>query len=91
MDNNSLNPYLRFSELGTYAVADGRIPNYSYFDLSAVWPVWRGIEIRAGATNVLDKSPPIVDFFISGTGGPNSYPTYDLLGRELFVAFTAKF
>jgi iron complex outermembrane recepter protein len=45
-----------------------------------------------GATNnVLDKGPPIVDFFISGTGGPNSYPTYDLLGRELFAAFTAKF
>ena len=91
VDNNSPNPYLRFSELGAYAVADGRIPNYSYIDLSAVWPVWRGIELRAGAVNVLDKAPPIIDFFISGTGGPNSYPTYDLLGRELFVAFTAKF
>jgi iron complex outermembrane receptor protein len=91
MDNNSNNPYLHFAELGAYAIIDGRIPNYSYLDLAAVWPVWHGFELRVGANNVLDKSPPIIDYAISGTGGPNSYPTYDLLGRELFAAFTAKF
>jgi outer membrane receptor protein involved in Fe transport len=90
VDNNSPNSYLRFSELGAYDSIDGRIPNYSYLDLAAIWPVWRGIELRAGATNVLDKSPPIVGYAISGTGSPNSYPTYDLLGRELYVAFTAR-
>jgi outer membrane receptor protein involved in Fe transport len=91
MDNNSNNPYLHFSELGAYAIIDGRMPNYSYLDLAVSWPVWHGIELRAGANNVLDKSPPIIDYAISGTGSPNAYPTYDLMGRELFAAFTARF
>jgi len=25
------------------------------------------------------------------SGSPNAYPTYDTLGRQLFVAFTATF
>jgi hypothetical protein len=41
----------------------------------------------------LDKDPPLIPSGdISGNSGPaNSYPTYDYLGRQLFVAFTAKF
>jgi len=47
--------------------------------------------VRAGVTNVLDKSPPVISFELTGSGTPNTYPTYDELGRDLFVAFTAKF
>ena len=28
---------------------------------------------------------------IAGTGLPNTYPTYDLLGRKMFIGFTANF
>jgi iron complex outermembrane recepter protein len=91
LDNNNANPFLKFSELGEYSYISGRIGNYSYLDLSFSWPLWQGIEIRGGANNVLDKSPPLIDYFIAGTGSPNTYPTYDTLGRELYIAFTAKF
>jgi iron complex outermembrane receptor protein len=90
-DNNSDNPSLNFSEVGAYDFVDRRIPNYNYFDLSVVWPVWQGIEVRAGVNNVLDKDPPIIDGSITATGTPNTYPTYDLLGRQIFVGLTAKF
>jgi iron complex outermembrane receptor protein len=90
-DNNSPNPALHFAELGKYDVINARIPNYSYLDLAAVWPVWHDVQIRAGVNNVLDKDPPIVPTDITGTGSANSYPTFDILGREIFVSFTAKF
>jgi iron complex outermembrane receptor protein len=90
-DNDSKDPSLQFSEFGAYDYVMRRIPNYSYLDLSVIVPVWRGIEVRGGVNNVLDKDPPILDGSITGTGSPNTYPTYDLLGRQFFVGFTAKF
>ena len=70
-----------------------RIPGYSYIDLAAIWHLDRHMELRAGVNNVLDKDPPVLpENDISGNAGPsNSFRTYDLLGRQLFVAFTAKF
>ena len=59
--------------------------------LSAIWPVGHGIEIRAGVNNVTDKDPPLIGDDITGTGSPNTYPVFDLLGRELFVGVRAKF
>ena len=47
-------------------------------------------ELRGGINNVTDKDPPVVPFFIQ-PGGANAYSAYDQLGRQLFVAFTAKF
>jgi iron complex outermembrane receptor protein len=91
LDNNSNNPALMFSEFGEYDYVDARIPNYSYLDLAAIWPVWRSIELRAGVNNVLDKSPPVISSELTGVGTPNTYPTYDELGRNLFIAFTARF
>jgi iron complex outermembrane recepter protein len=41
--------------------------------------------------NILDQDPPLVSQPISGTGSPNTYPTYDLLGRQVFISATAKF
>jgi iron complex outermembrane recepter protein len=67
------------------------IPERSYIDLSAVWRVRDSVAIRAGVNNVFDQDPPLVDTLITGTGLPNSYPTYDLLGRKLFVGFTLDF
>ena len=41
--------------------------------------------------NVFDKDPQIINSAIVGTGLPNAYPTYDFLGRQMFVGFTANF
>jgi iron complex outermembrane recepter protein len=99
-DNNSTNPLLAGAEelssgvpAPAYDQYNARIPGYSYLDLTAVWHVLKNLELRAGCSNLLDKDPPLIPSGdITGNSGPaNSYPTYDYLGRQLFVAFTAKF
>jgi outer membrane receptor protein involved in Fe transport len=92
-DNNSSNPLLANVEEGSYDPYSARIPGYSYLDLAAVWHVQKNIELRAGCNNLLDKDPPVLpEADIAGTGGgANSFPTYDLLGRNIYMAFTAKF
>jgi outer membrane receptor protein involved in Fe transport len=92
-DNNSGNPLLHFAEEGAYDQYNAHIPGYSYFDLTAVWHVLKQLEVRAGVNNVLDKDPPIIPSLdISGNAGPaNSFGAYDYLGRQVFIAFTAKF
>jgi iron complex outermembrane receptor protein len=101
-DNNSSNPLLAGVEEESQGPAapppyydqfNARIPGYSYLDLTAVWHAMRSLELRAGVTNLLDKDPPLIPSGdISANSGPaNSYPAYDYLGRQLFVAFTAKF
>lgn len=92
-DNNSGNPLLQYVEEGAYDQYNARIPGYSYLDLTAEWYATRQLELRAGVTNVLDKDPPIIPSLdISGNAGAaNSFDAYDYLGRQIFVAFTAKF
>lgn len=87
-EGNSPDPTLNS---GTYDAFRAYIPNYSYFDLSAVWPIGHGITLRGGMNNLFDKNPPIIGSDITATGSPNTYPTYDLLGREVFVSFSAKY
>jgi len=67
------------------------LPARNYLDVSAQWNVNDVLRVRAGVNNVLDQDPPLVNSLIAGTGLPNTYPTYDLLGRKLFVGFTANF
>jgi len=89
LDNNTGNPLL--ASLPGYSVFDAKLPSYSYLDLSAIWQLSKHLSIRAGVNNILDKDPPLVNEDETGTGQPNTYPTYDLLGRMIFFAFTAKF
>lgn len=93
LDANTGNPLLVNTTFGpgTYDQFDARLPNYSYIDLAAIWNVSSHLSLRAGVNNLLDKDPPLVDEYVSQTGAPNTYPTYDLLGRVLFAAFTVKF
>ena len=88
LDSNSSDPSL---SNGLYDAFDARMPGISYLDLSASWKVIKYLEIRAGLNNALDKNPPIVSANVVVSGAANSLPTYDQLGREVFVAFTAKF
>jgi outer membrane receptor protein involved in Fe transport len=90
-DNNSSDPTLQYAEEGGYDSINAKIPAYNYLDLSAILTVWNGIQVRAGANNVFDKAPPVVPSDITATGSANTYPTYDVVGREVFMGFTAKF
>jgi outer membrane receptor protein involved in Fe transport len=98
LDNNDPNPLLyghsyrnRHTGGPAFNYFQARLPNFSYLDLAATWHAYKGIDIRAGINNVLDKDPPLVTSEITGSGANNTYETYDTLGRQLFVAFTAKF
>ncbi|MDB6090804.1 MAG: hypothetical protein JWN85_3588, partial [Gammaproteobacteria bacterium] len=91
-DNNDRDPSLSGKEVGTYDPYNTQIPNISYIDLSAIYTVREGISIRAGINNLFNKDPPIVAVdYTGGAGTPNSFPTYDLLGRQAFIGITAKF
>jgi iron complex outermembrane receptor protein len=96
-DNNSPDPTLHFStsnnvtgKLG-YDFFNARIPAYNYFDLEASWHINRLVSLRGGINNVLDKDPPVVDSLIVAGGQANTYDIYDLFGRQLFIAVSAKF
>ena len=99
-DNNSTNALLAGSEesganIGApyYDAYGARIPGYSYLDVAAIYHLDRNLELRAGVNNVLDKSPPVIpeDDISGAAGASNSFQAYDLLGRQIYVAFTAKF
>jgi iron complex outermembrane receptor protein len=86
-EGNTTDPTLTKGKIDTF----DHIPDYNYFDVSAQWNVRKGVVLTAGVNNVFDKNPPLLNNTITGTGTPNSYPTYDILGREGFVALSAKF
>lgn len=85
LDSNTADPTL---SNGKYDAFDARMPGISYLDLEASWKATHGLQLRAGVNNVTDKNPPIVSANVAVSGAANSYPTYDQLGREIFVAFT---
>jgi outer membrane receptor for ferrienterochelin and colicin len=90
-DNNSNDPTLHFASAGVYDYFNATIPAFSYLDLQATWNVNQILQLRAGANNVLDKDPPLINNTIVAGGAANTYDIYDMFGRQLFVAFTAKF
>ena len=90
-DNNSPDPTLHLSTFNGYDYVNAEIPAFNYLDLEATWNINEIVQIRAGANNLLDKDPPLVNTDIVAGGAANTYSTYDLFGRQLFLAFTAKF
>jgi iron complex outermembrane recepter protein len=89
-DNNSPDETLHFSTYGAYSFEPAHIGSFSYLDLALTYHALKNLEIRGGVNNVTDKDPPVVPLTIQ-PGGANTYSTYDQLGRELFIAFTARF
>ncbi len=89
LDRNTSQPGL---SNGQFDAANATLPAINYLDLSVAWRVNTILTMRAGVNNILDQDPPIVSQgVIVTTGEPNTYPTYDLLGRQLFFSATAKF
>jgi hypothetical protein len=41
--------------------------------------------------NLFDRNPPLVPVAIQPGGAPNTYGTYEALGRQLYIAATVKF
>jgi len=76
---------------GTIDPFNHKLPARNYVDLAALWNVNDKFKVRAGVNNVFDQDPPLVNALIAGTGLPNTYPSYDLLGRKMFVGLTAHF
>jgi outer membrane receptor protein involved in Fe transport len=88
LDTNSADPILTN---GANDHFDAHIAAQNYLDLSAAWNVVKSLQVRAGVNNLFDRDPPINASNVVSSGAANSYPTYDQLGRQVFVAFTAKF
>ncbi|MGI8839629.1 MAG: TonB-dependent receptor domain-containing protein [Caulobacteraceae bacterium] len=87
-DGNQSNPLFGGPIGDTF---DDHIPAYNYFDLSGTYKVRPGVVVRAGINNIFDRDPPLLDSNVVGSGNPNTYSTYDLLGRAVFVGLTADF
>ncbi|MBV9697982.1 MAG: TonB-dependent receptor [Gammaproteobacteria bacterium] len=88
LDENDPDPSLN---AGKYRALNARLPAVSYLDLATTWDFAKGLQLRAGINNLFDKDPPVVGQDVAASGLPNAYPTYDTLGRQLFLAFTATF
>ncbi|MFL6549389.1 MAG: TonB-dependent receptor domain-containing protein [Povalibacter sp.] len=89
LDANSSDPDLNPN--GDFDSFNAKLPVRNYFDLSGLWNFGTGTTVRVGINNIFDKDPPLISTNISGTGGPNSYPTYDILGRQAFLGVSQKF
>jgi iron complex outermembrane recepter protein len=91
-DNNSSQPPLQNAEAGFYNPYLTHIPNYSYLDLGAIWALTRNVQLRLAVNNVFDKDPPMLPLEVTvKAGNLNSFPTYDILGRNILLAVGATF
>jgi outer membrane receptor protein involved in Fe transport len=90
-DANTGNPLLANPNYN-FDVYNARIPSFSFLDLEATWHPTKILTIRAGAATSSTKDPPLL---VSQAGLVAAYRehrrAYDIFGRQLFVAFTAKF
>jgi outer membrane receptor protein involved in Fe transport len=98
LDNNDSDPTLsgaehRDPETGEppYKAFGAEFPTYSYFDLAGTWNATEDIQVRLGINNMLDKDPPLGTVEVVGGGAANTYSTYDIMGRQVFMSVTAKF
>ena len=89
-DNNQSNPVLQNSSYAGFDSFNNRIPSYSYFDVAATYNPLENVELRAGISNLFDNDPPLVSSEIISGGAANTYETYDLFGRQIFLGFTVK-
>jgi iron complex outermembrane recepter protein len=76
-----------------YDAYNAEIGSQSYLDMEVTWHPTKILTVRAGANNILDKDPPLLvtqTGLVQG-GAANTSDAYDIFGRQLFVAFTARF
>jgi iron complex outermembrane recepter protein len=76
---------------GAYSFAQKQLPNMNYIDLTVGWHGGNNLEIRGGINNLFDKDPPLVPLAIQPGGAPNTYGTYEALGRQIYLAASVRF
>jgi outer membrane receptor protein involved in Fe transport len=91
LDNNDSNPLLAGAALGAPVIFRARMPAVSYLDLSASWHASDHLQVRGGINNIFDRDPPLASFELVSGGAANHYEYYDGMGRQVFLAVTAKF
>jgi outer membrane receptor protein involved in Fe transport len=74
---------------------DNTINQYNYIDLSASYKLWDKYTFRAGVNNLFDKDPPVLNADYAVSGGfigenGNTFTMYDVMGRVLYMSFSAK-
>ena len=75
--------------------AYAKLKAQDYFDIAAVVRPRKGLELRFGVNNVLDRQPPLVVSNTAAGDGPyngNTYPEwYEPLGRYIFATLAVQF
>jgi outer membrane receptor protein involved in Fe transport len=88
-DNNDADPTLHNATFNGFDSFNAKIGAQNYFDLAATYTI-KKVELRAGISNITDKSPPLLGSEIVGGGAPNTYSLYDALGRQMFFAVNVR-
>jgi outer membrane receptor protein involved in Fe transport len=88
-DNNDADPTLHNSAFNGYDSFNAKIGAQNYFDIAATYAI-KKVELRAGINNITDKDPPMLTSEIIGGGSPNTYSTYDMFGRQIFLAVNVR-
>lgn len=77
---------------GTYQAYDAKLPDVSYFDLSASVDVGPNYTFRLGANNVFDRDPPLTASLGGLAQNASFYAgMYDSLGRYIYASVNARF
>lgn len=80
----------RFNLTDQISPGHAKLRPQDYFDVTTVFRVRTGLELRLGVNNILDRQPPLVISNTAAGDGPynaNTYPTwYDPLGRYIFAS-----
>lgn len=64
------------------------VPAFTYLDANVSWRLRESLELRAGAENLTNKTPPLYTASVQMNTDPS---TYDVLGRRFYVRANMKF
>ena len=85
----------RFNLTDQVSPAYTKLRAQDYLDVATVFRVRKGLQLRFGINNVLDRQPPLIIGNTAAGDGPyngNTYPNwYDALGRYIFASVNVAF
>ena len=80
----------KFNLTDDVSPANTRLRAQDYFDVTTAFRIRKGVDLRVGVNNLLDRQPPLIGNNTAAGGGPsngNTYPEwYDPLGRFAFAS-----
>jgi outer membrane receptor protein involved in Fe transport len=85
----------KFNMTDNVSPGHAKLRPQDYFDVTTIFRARKGVELRLGVNNVLDRQPPLVVGNTAAGDGPlngNTYPEwYDPLGRYIFASVALAF